>query len=291
MMIKNLLRVLKGSKKLTDTPRFTATVVITEAPTKKRMKNGKIFLKSTFSEPFSARLVRWNAKNSVMGMIASVRAVSYTHLDVYKRQQLSCQDIYTEPLEQSGHNGADYVLVVSDETADSMKPYYSLLAAQISDPVPDDLQKDLLALSGIDAYQFDAAYPEYADRGVGTDTIYSDDSPIYVKENSTRDMKFLISAIIFPLFYIGLVFVCVAMTILAVQQISDASKYRYRYGVLRKLGLREKEICAVLRKQLFVYYLCPFVVSSLTVSYTHLFRGGFRRGGGACHGAEPGPGL
>ena len=205
--------------------------------------------------------------------------------------QLSCQDIYTEPLEQSGHNGADYVLVVSDETADSMKPYYSLLAAQISDPVPDDLQKDLLALSGIDAYQFDAAYPEYADRGVGTDTIYSDDSPIYVKENSTRDMKFLISAIIFPLFYIGLVFVCVAMTILAVQQISDASKYRYRYGVLRKLGLREKEICAVLRKQLFVYYLCPFVVSSLIsggivwyISKNFLYYSGIRGSAGIYFG-------
>lgn len=205
--------------------------------------------------------------------------------------QLSCQGVYSEPFEQSGHNGADYVLVVSDETAASMEPYYSLLAAQISDPVPDNLQKELLSLSGIDAYSFDAAYPEYEDRGLGTDTIYSDDSPVYVKENSTQDMKFLISAIIFPLFYIGLVFVCVAMTILAVQQISDSSKYRYRYGVLRKLGFREREISRVILKQLFVYYLCPFVVSVLIsggivwyISKNFLYYSGIHGGAGVYFG-------
>ena len=76
-------------------------------------------------------------------------------------------------------------------------------------------------------------------------------------------MRFIISAIIFPLFYIGLVFVCVAMTILAVQQISDSGKYRFRYSVLRKLGLREREIRQVILKQLLVYYICPFLVSVL----------------------------
>ena len=39
----------------------------------------------------------------------------------------TCAGIYTEPFEQSGHNGADYLLVVPDETADSMTPYYSLM--------------------------------------------------------------------------------------------------------------------------------------------------------------------
>ncbi len=178
-------------------------------------------------------------------------------------EKLSCEGIYTEPFEQSGHNGADYMLIVPDRDVQQMKPYYSMLAAKVQGSVPDDLQTRLLALQGIDAAGFDAEYPEYADRGVGSDTIYSDDSPVYVRENSTQDMRFLISAIIFPLFYIGLVFVCVAMTILAVQQISDSGKYRFRYSVLRKLGLKEKEIHQVILKQLLVYYICPFLVSVL----------------------------
>lgn len=192
----------------------------------------------------------------------TVEGYTQVPLDLGEKQ-LVCRGIDTEAFEQSGHNGADYVLVVPDEAAEGMQPYYSMLAAKVQGSVPQDLQTQLLAAQGIDASGFDAEYPAYADRGTGSDTVYSDDSPVYVRENSTQDMRFIISAIIFPLFYIGLVFVCVAMTILAVQQISDSGKYRFRYSVLRKLGLREREIRQVILKQLLVYYICPFLVSVL----------------------------
>ena len=169
---------------------------------------------------------------------------------------LSCQGVYTEPFEQNGHNGADYLLVVSDETAEKMTPYYNLLMAQIKGEVPDTLQNNLLKLQGFET-GMDVEYT-YEDRGSGTDMIYSDDSPVYVKETSTQNMRFLLSAIIFPLFYIGLVFICVAMTILAVQQISDSDKYRFRYQVLKNLGLRKDEINKIILKQLMLYYLVPF---------------------------------
>lgn len=45
MIIKNLLSDLKGLKTLAEMPQLVATVVITEAATKNRMKNGNIFLK------------------------------------------------------------------------------------------------------------------------------------------------------------------------------------------------------------------------------------------------------
>ena len=48
IMIKNLLSSLSGEKKLFGTPRDTETVVITEARTKNKIKNGKIFLRLTF---------------------------------------------------------------------------------------------------------------------------------------------------------------------------------------------------------------------------------------------------
>ena len=48
IMMKNLLSSLSGEKKLFGTPRETETVVITEARTKKMIKNGKIFLRLTF---------------------------------------------------------------------------------------------------------------------------------------------------------------------------------------------------------------------------------------------------
>ena len=78
-----------------------------------------------------------------------------------------------------------------------------------------------------------------------------------VRDNAIPEIRYILSTVIFPAFYIGLVFVCVALTVLTVQQLSDASKYRFRYEVLGKLGLGKKEISRLIFKQLGVYYLCP----------------------------------
>lgn len=175
----------------------------------------------------------------------------------------SCAGIYTEGLEQSGHNGADYILIIPDQTAETMTPYYSLMMTQIDGTVPQNFGDTLLNVQGIAWNEEEYEYEGYGDagahRGYGTDSIYVSDSYVFVRQNEMREMKFLMSTLIFPLFYIGLVFLCVALTVLAVQQLSDSSKYRYRYNLLRKLGLQERELNSVILKQLFLYYLCPFI--------------------------------
>ena len=57
--------------------------------------------------------------------------------------KFECGGIRTEAFEQNGHNGADYLLVVPDQAVDSMKPYYSLLMAQVKGSVPKNLKLDL----------------------------------------------------------------------------------------------------------------------------------------------------
>ena len=41
----------------------------------------------------------------------------------------------------------------------------------------------------------------------------------------------------------------------------DAGQYRYRFGVLRKLGVEEQDIKSLVRKQLSVWFGLPVVVS------------------------------
>lgn len=48
IIIKNLDKSFNGVKTSIGTPKAVAIVVISDAPTKKRMKNGKTFLKDTF---------------------------------------------------------------------------------------------------------------------------------------------------------------------------------------------------------------------------------------------------
>lgn len=175
----------------------------------------------------------------------------------------TCAGIYTEGFEQSGHNGADYILIVPDQAAESMKPYYSLLMVQINGTIPKDFGDTLLNIQGITWNVEEYGYEGYGDadahRGYETDNIYVSDSYTFVRQKEMREMKFLMSTLIFPLFYIGLVFLCAALTVLAVQQLSDSSKYRYRYNLLRKLSLQEKELNRLILKQLFLYYLFPFI--------------------------------
>ncbi|MCI6465591.1 MAG: ABC transporter permease [Faecalicatena sp.] len=181
-------------------------------------------------------------------------------------EAFQCAGVQTEGFEQNGHNGADYLLIVPDEAAASMEPYYALLMAQVKGSVSKSLERELKKetndIHTIEEMSFDS-YSENVDRGYGTDIMYVKQSDVFIRDTETKEMKSLLSVLIFPLFYIGLVFLCVALTVLAVQQLSDSNKYKYRYALLKKLGLKEKELNKTILKQLFLYYICPFVVAVL----------------------------
>ena len=60
-----------------------------------------------------------------------------------------------------------------------------------------------------------------------------------------------------------LVFICVALTILAVQQLSDSTKYKYRYRVLHHMGVDDRQRAKLIWKQLLIYFGCPIVIPVL----------------------------
>ncbi len=95
----------------------------------------------------------------------------------------------------------------------------------------------------------------------GSDNIISICQDVLVRDNLIPEVKFMLASVIIPLMYIGLVFVCVAMTVLSVQQLSDSVKYKFRYDVLKKLGVGRLQIRGLVRKQLVAYYLCPIVLA------------------------------
>ncbi len=95
----------------------------------------------------------------------------------------------------------------------------------------------------------------------GSDTIINVVELNLVRDNQLPEVKYMLATMIIPLFYIGLVFVCVAVTVLAVQQVSDAAKYQYRYEVLSRLGLTRAAMERLIFKQLAAYYLCPALLA------------------------------
>lgn len=186
-----------------------------------------------------------------------------------KGKNLKCSGYYTEAFAQRMHNGADYVIVVSDNIAESMNKYYSCLAVDIAGKAADGLQEKLDNVKSY--YNEDGDYLGKITLGFGTDQIITCTDIVLVQTNMTEEMKFILSSVSFPFIYIALVFVCVGLTILAVQQISDSIKHKYRYEVLSKLGLKEGEIDKIVFKQLLVYYLLPLIVAVIISSVLALY--------------------
>ena len=196
--------------------------------------------------------------------------------DASGKTYLTCAGIYDEAFSQDGHNGGDYILVVPDDVLKRMKPYYSVLAADIEGTAPTGLSDKLDAINKGRSYDFDEAIDD-TEFGMkenecsGSDNILSFAVDNLVRDNAIPEIKYMLASIIIPLFYIGLVFLCVAVTVLSVQQLSDSAKYKFRYDVLAKLGLGNAQIHGLIQKQLVAYYLCPAVFAMVISGRMILF--------------------
>ncbi len=188
--------------------------------------------------------------------------------DASGQNLLTCAGIVADPFSQDGHNGADYILVVPDAVLERMTPYYTELVAHVDEEIPMELQDSLDALEE-EKLELPLSYMLYymekeeteMQLCMGSDNIISYAGTYLVRDSLISMLEYILGSMIIPLFYIGLVFVCVAMTVLSVQQLSDSAKYKFRYDVLAKLGLDRRQICGLILKQLAAYYLCPALLA------------------------------
>ena len=221
-----------------------------------------------------------------------------------KSGELAFSGYHTEPFSQDGHNGGDYVIVVPDRACE-LTPYYSELAVDIEGEAPAGLGERLDNLDKKDVYSYldwsdneeDEEDEETSETDTqkgeekkssadeivgdemsgpnnsccGSDAIITYAAVNLVRDNVIPEVKYMISSIVFPCFYIGLVSVCVALTVLSVQQLSDSAKYKFRYGVLGKMGLSRREVAGVIRRQLIAYYLCPAAFAAVIAGIIALF--------------------
>ena len=183
--------------------------------------------------------------------------------------KLSFAGYYTEAFSQDGHNGGDYVIIVPDQVIVGMTPYYSELAVDIRGEAPEGLENRLDDLS--DNTDFGGHAEMKGNNCYGTDTIVTYYVVNLVRDNLIPEVKYMLSPIIFPAFYVGLVFLCVALTVLSVHQLSDSAKYKFRYSLLKKIGLSRREVSRLILKQLFGYYLCPALFAALISGIVAVF--------------------
>lgn len=83
---------------------------------------------------------------------------------------------------------------------------------------------------------------------------------VQTKGNRMAQAKSFYAIISFLAFYIALIFIMATATMLAIQQLSDSEKYKYRYELLKKLGMSEKKINKTIFKQLLYYFAIPMIL-------------------------------
>lgn len=96
----------------------------------------------------------------------------------------------------------------------------------------------------------------------------------YDIQTSTRQISDTSSAIYVmqtALFYSAIVLMVICFTILALQQLYDAGKYKYRFQVLRNMGVEEKQIHKVIFRQLMLWFGLPVCMAVVLAGIFFLY--------------------
>lgn len=156
---------------------------------------------------------------------------------------LSLQAVFDEPLSQNGTIGVGYVVILPDELLTGLPVIQtSLVMTTRSETTQEDI--DFLN----DLYRYD----DYSETQAFTDWD--------TKLRAVSESRAAIIIFGFGLYYTGLIFICTAAAILAVQQLSEASKYRFRYNILSKLGVPDQKLGSIILKQLLLYFGIPLIL-------------------------------
>ena len=146
-------------------------------------------------------------------------------------ETLSYQACYTEGFALEGDLGAYLILVLPDEYAEKLDIYEAVYAADTEKKsAPEDYENLCRIIEPLeDGEEMD-----------GED--YIPVGNVNVKGAVLGENRTMFTIISFSMFYIALIFCCTALTVLAVQQLSESEKHGKRYRILSELGMPQEGV-------------------------------------------------
>ena len=188
-------------------------------------------------------------------------------------KKLTIKQVNGESISQISFNGYTYCIVVPDymeqlllnEQIETRKDgdliYNHKLAVTTEEITTQDFARGLEELIPREECTITSEYGgERYEQSIERGLAY-----FHTKGERLSEAKSFYAIISFLAFYVALIFVMATATLLAIQQLSDSEKYKYRYELLKKLGMDELEINRTIFKQLFFYFaipmLLPFILS------------------------------
>lgn len=173
---------------------------------------------------------------------------------------LKSTDFTDKNYSSSWSRGSSYIIIVPDMVVENLEVLNTTLNINTKEKTTEEFEK--LLSQKIEPYFHQEIGPD-------GEIIYYTVANATVKGSIEAENKSFITILSFSFLYMAFIFTAVVGTILSIQSLSDSTKYKYRYSILSKLGLEEKQIYKTIRKQLQLYFLLPIVypiVISLAVS-------------------------
>lgn len=167
---------------------------------------------------------------------------------------LSTSEPKTEELGEVLYSGQNVVLILPDSQCDQLTVANSYRYIMTENP-----------LSYADAEQLTDYFHEH---------VPMDGQEVYAVTTKTmerNDTSALIFIVQTGLIYSAIILFVICFTILSLQQLSDSGKYRYRFQVLKNMGVEEKHIRRLVVKQLGIWFGVPVMVALLISSAFILF--------------------
>lgn len=163
--------------------------------------------------------------------------------------QLSGNPCYTESIGEMIYNSyTDVLYVFPDAACEQFLPVMRDRFIITKESIPYDCAKTLENI-------FLQKYPEEVDENTGVQ-YYLRMRTLQI--NESKASTFILQA---GMVYGAIVLVVICLTILSLQQLSEAAQYKYRFGVLHKLGVDQQEKERLALKQLAVWFGLPIMVA------------------------------
>ena len=198
-------------------------------------------------------------------------------------------------------NGNGYILVVPDEAAQGCQVAHTMYVAMTKEPVSEKQYEELENMSfealgnlvvpgsaeaeapdnmpgSAEAEALDnmpgsveAEAPDNMPGSAEAEASYNvaDDTEenmwcmVYAKSIDKADAASMTAMCVFPLYYLALVLIMTAATILTIQQLCETKRYRRQFELLHKLGMEYREMKRTLQKQIAIYYAMPMAPAVL----------------------------
>lgn len=162
---------------------------------------------------------------------------------------LTQQDFVYSGYTYAWGRGYGFAVVVPDSAVQGLELEESHLIINTKEKTSEEFAKELVKVMEPDMCTDD-------EQGY---TICYSLSNVIVRGQEEANNNGFITITSFVCFYIAFVFIAVVGTILAIQLLSDSTKYKYRYQVLSKLGVSDTNINKTIFKQLLIFFIFPII--------------------------------